>query len=97
MSHFITVPINENGVIFDPDMNDVVAEAIALNPFAFEDVYIYSHGWSTDAYRALDEYNRFSIDLSKQVLLAAAAPPSPLVNPPRNSLGKKHRRKPRAA
>lgn len=87
MSHFITVPINENGMIFDPDMNDVVAEAIAVQPFGFEDVYLYSHGWSTDAYRALDEYNRFSVDLSKQILLADAESPSPLINPPRNSLG----------
>ncbi len=87
MSHTITVPINENGIIFDPMMNVVVAEAIADQPFGFEDVYVYSHGWSTDAYLALDEYNRFSIDLSKQILLAGAANPSPLANPPRNSLG----------
>jgi hypothetical protein len=86
MSHFITVPINENGIVFDSDMNAVVAEAIAENPFGFEDVYLYSHGWSTDAYRALDEYNRFSVDLAKQILLATPAP-SPLVNPPRASLG----------
>lgn len=87
VSHFITVPINENGVIFDTDMNAVVAEAIAEHPFAFEDVYVYSHGWSTDAYRALDEYNRFSVDLARRILVAAAGAPSPLVNPPRNSLG----------
>jgi hypothetical protein len=65
MSQFITVPINENGVIFGPDMKDVVAEAIALRILAFQDVYINSHEWSTDAYRALDEYNRFFVDLSK--------------------------------
>jgi hypothetical protein len=87
VSHFITVPINENGVIFDTDMNAVVAEAIAEQPFAFEDVYFYSHGWSTDAYRALDEYNRFSVDLAKRILVASSAPASPLINPPRNSLG----------
>ncbi|MGA8532544.1 MAG: alpha/beta hydrolase, partial [Candidatus Tumulicola sp.] len=87
MSHTITVPINENGIIFDPAMNGVVAEAIADQPFAFEDVYVYSHGWSTDAYLALDEYNRFSIDLARQILLASAVHPSPLVDPPRNSLG----------
>lgn len=87
MSHFIVVPINENGIIFDSDMTGVVAEAVAPDPFGFEDIYVYSHGWSTDADRALDLYNRFSIDLSKQILLATAAPPSPLVNPPRNSLG----------
>lgn len=87
MSHTVTVPINENGVIFDPTMDTVIAEAIADEPFGFEDVYVYSHGWSTDAYLALDEYNRFSIDLAKQILIAEAANPSPLANPPRNSLG----------
>ncbi len=87
MSHFITVPINENGIIFDTNMNAVVAEAIAEQPFAFEDVYVYSHGWSTDAFLALDEYNRFSVELAKSILLAGAQTPSPLTNPPRNSLG----------
>jgi Alpha/beta hydrolase of unknown function (DUF900) len=87
MSHYITVPINENGVIFDPVMNGVVADAMAPTPFGFEDVYLYSHGWSTDADRALDLYNQFSIELSKQIMLAMAVPAHPLVNPPRNSLG----------
>jgi hypothetical protein len=87
MSHYITVPINENGVIFDSSMSDVVADAMAPTPFAFEDIYLYSHGWSTDADRALDLYNQFSIELSKQVLMTMAAPGSPLASPPRNSLG----------
>ena len=60
MSHYITVPINENGIIFDTDMVAVVQEAIAVSPFGFDDVYVYSHGWSTDAYRALDLYNKLS-------------------------------------
>jgi hypothetical protein len=87
MAHFITVPINENGIIFDTDMNSVVQEAIAVAPFGFEDVYIYSHGWSTDANRALDEYNRFSVDLAKQLLLLSAANPASFAKPPRDSLG----------
>ena len=87
MSHFVTIPINENGIIFDTDMNSVVKEAIAVDPFGFQDIYIYSHGWSTDAYRALDEYNRFSVDLAKQLLLLDAQKPPTFANPPRNSLG----------
>jgi len=86
LSHFITVPINENGIIFDTDMNAVVAEAIAEQPFGFEDVYVYSHGWSTDAYRALDEYNRFSVDLAKAILLASGGATA-FASPPRSSLG----------
>lgn len=87
MPHFITVPINENGIIFDDEMNSVVAEAIADQPFGFEDVYVYSHGWSTDAFLALDEYNRFSVDLSRTILLASAQAAAAWTNPPRNSLG----------
>lgn len=87
MAHFITVPINENGVIFDSDMNGVVAEAIADDPFGFEDVYLYSHGWSTNAYRAMDEYNRFSVDLSKRILQAANRGDACLVHPPADHLG----------
>lgn len=87
MAHFITVPINENGIIFDTDMNSVVQEAIAVAPFGFEDVYIYSHGWSTDANRALDEYNRFSVDLAKQLLVLTASNPAIFAKPPRDSLG----------
>jgi len=87
MSHYITIPTNENGIIFDGDMNGVVAEAIAVNPFGFDDVYIYSHGWSTDAYRALDEYNRFSVDMAKQLLLLGAQTPPIFANPPQDSLG----------
>lgn len=87
MSHYITVPINENGIIFDTEMNAVIAEAIAAAPFGFEDIYVYSHGWSTDAFLALDEYNRFSVDLAKTILLAGAGAGQVLANPPRASLG----------
>jgi len=87
MSHYITIPTNENGIIFDGDMNGVIAEAIAVDPFGFDDVYIYSHGWSTDAYRALDEYNRFSVDLAKQLLLLADQTPPIFAKPPQASLG----------
>ena len=87
MSHHITIPINENGVIFDSDMDSVVQEAIAVQPFGFQDVYVYSHGWSTDANRALDEYNRFSVDLAKQLLILGSAQPAVFTRPPRGSLG----------
>ncbi len=56
MSHFITVPINENGIVYDTGMNQVVQEAMSVDPFGFNDVFLYSHGWGTDADAALDEY-----------------------------------------
>lgn len=37
MSHYLTIPINENGIICDAEMNDVIAEAIAINPFGLKD------------------------------------------------------------
>jgi hypothetical protein len=86
MPHVITIPINENGIIFDTDMNLVVQEAIAVTPFGFQDVYVYSHGWSTDASRALDEYNRFSVDLAKRLLVLGSSNPAVFKQPPRDSL-----------
>ena len=87
MSHHLTIPINENGIIFDTDMDSVVQEAIAVEPFGFQDVYVYSHGWSTDANRALDEYNRFSVDLAKRLLILGSSAPAVFSKPPRESLG----------
>jgi len=87
MSHYITVPVNENGIVFDANMNNVVQEAIAVDPFGFQDVFLYSHGWSTDAYRALDEYNQFSVELAKQILLLGSVAPPVFANPPGDSLG----------
>lgn len=87
MSHYITVPVNENGIVFDANMNNVVQEAIAVDPFGFQDVFLYSHGWSTDAYQALDMYDQFSVELAKQILLLESGGPSVFANPPGDSLG----------
>lgn len=87
MSHYITVPVNENGILFDSSMNVVVQEAMAVVPFGFRDVYIYSHGWSTDADAALDTYNKFSIELARDVMNAGAPNPAILGDPPENTLG----------
>ena len=87
MSHFITVPINANGIVYDSDMNAVIQEAMAVIPFAFTDIFIYSHGWGNNAAVALDEYNRFSVDLAKRILLFSRLNPSPLTRPPGETLG----------
>ncbi|MGA8574173.1 MAG: hypothetical protein WB609_00600 [Candidatus Cybelea sp.] len=68
MAHYINVPVNENGILFDAGMNDVISEAMAVAPFGFGDVFIYSHGWSTDAIRMMDTYNRFSVELASSIL-----------------------------
>lgn len=87
MSHYLTIPINENGIIFDVDMNDVVAKAMAIVPFNFRDIYLYSHGWSNDAARAMDEYNKFSVEFSRYAHLLAALVPALFSEPPEDSLG----------
>jgi hypothetical protein len=87
MSLYITLPINENGIIVDPNMSSVVAEAIAVDPFGFEDVYIYSHGWSTNAASALDEYALFMVEFAKHALQLARIDPPICERTPGQSLG----------
>jgi len=62
MSHYITIPINPNGVI-DPDelIDDIIAKAMSP-AFGSQDVFIYSHGWWTSADAALKEYNFATTD-----------------------------------
>lgn len=86
MAHSLTIPVNENGVIFDPAMDQVISAANSVYPFGFDDVYLFSHGWSTNTYAALDEYNLFSTDLARQILIMGAVDPCPFVRPPRNAL-----------
>jgi hypothetical protein len=73
MAHYINVPVNENGILFDPRMTDVVNEAMAVAPFGFGDVFVYSHGWSTDAAQMMDTYNRFSVELASSILTFQSA------------------------
>lgn len=82
----LIIPSNENGIVFDQDINGVIREAIAVNPFGFEDVIIYSHGWSTDADSALDNYAMFSVGLSRRLLLSERDGEVAPGRPPRPSL-----------
>jgi len=82
----LTIPANENGLVLDPAINAVIAEAINADPFGFEDVVIYSHGWSTNADNALDDYDMFSIGLSRRLLLEQRQSAGVFRTPPRPSL-----------
>src|ERR1051326_4386084 len=86
MSHFLTVPINENGIIVDDKIDSTLSQAMN-RPFNFSDVFIYSHGWWTTGTRAMDEYNRFSIEFARLVMTLAANAPPALPNLPSSSLG----------
>jgi hypothetical protein len=87
MSHFITVPTNENGVYFDPTQGGLIDEAVADSPFAFQDFFLYSHGWSTDADQSMVNYSQFSVELARQILILGALQPPPFANPPSAALG----------
>ncbi len=86
MSHYINVPVNENGILFDPRMSDVINEAMAVTPFGFDDVFIYSHGWSTTAVGMMDTYNQFSVELASAILTFQGAAPG-FPRAPRQNLG----------
>jgi hypothetical protein len=62
MAHYITVPINANGVI-DPDeqIEDIITKTMSI-PFGTTDVFVYSHGWWTTADAALKQYNVATTD-----------------------------------
>jgi len=79
MSHYITVPIDANGVI-DPDeqISDIITKAMSTG-FGSQDVFIYSHGWWTSADAALKEYNVATTDFISVVKMS----PGPLSQPPR--------------
>jgi len=64
VSHFLTVPVNENGIIFDVNIDKEI-QCAAANPFAFTDVFLYSHGWWNSASSAVSEYNIFSIGFAQ--------------------------------
>ncbi len=82
----IIVPSDENGLILDPAVNNIISQAVNVQPFGFEDVIVFSHGWSTNADSAMDDYAIFSIGLARTMLLAGTATPGILPSPPRSSL-----------
>jgi len=75
MSHFLTVPINANGIIVDENI-DVEIKIAAVAPFRFTDVFLYSHGWWNTASNAASEYNIFSIGFAKTLQTLIASSPS---------------------
>jgi hypothetical protein len=69
MSHHFIVPTNENGISLDDRIEENIRRALRP-PFQFNDVFLYSHGWWTDATRAMEGYNRFTIGFSSIFRLA---------------------------
>src|SRR3981081_3566275 len=64
MSHFLTIPINENDIILDQRFKEELQTA-ATDPFGFTDVFLYSHGWWNTASSASAEDNIFSLGFAQ--------------------------------
>lgn len=77
MSHFLNIPVNQNGIITDLNL-DVDIATVSQAPFAFTDVFIYSHGWWTSDADASADYNQFSIGFAKSLQSLAAMSPGSL-------------------
>lgn len=75
MSHLLTVPINENGIILDQRFKDELQTA-ATDPFGFTDVFLYSHGWWNTTTSASVEYNVFSLGFAKALQGLVCASPA---------------------
>ncbi|HEV7402870.1 MAG TPA: alpha/beta hydrolase [Chthoniobacteraceae bacterium] len=74
MSHFLLFPTDETGRILE-DINKVKAQVASLaGPlFDFNEFYIYSHGWWTNANHAMLQYNEFSLGMVVEARQTAAA------------------------
>ena len=81
MAHFLTVPINANGIITDKNIGEEIQRA-AIAPFAFTDVFLYSHGWWTNATASMADYNDFSIGFARTLESLILQNPNPLPNIP---------------
>jgi hypothetical protein len=64
MSHHFIVPTNENGMSLDQYIASDLTVAMQA-PFQFNHVFLYSHGWWTNSIRAMEGYNRFTIEFSR--------------------------------
>ena len=79
MSHHFIVPTNENGLLLDHTIGSNLQAA--MDPlFQFADVFLYSHGWWTDAIRAMEGYNRFTIEFSRFFRSQSALTALPTLN-----------------
>lgn len=81
MSNYLYIPINENGVIVDDNISNLLSAATSTS-FEFRDIYVYSHGWSLDASRMMDWYNRFAIEFNKSNIDTFAKNPDVFQSPP---------------
>ncbi len=73
MSQFLMVPISGQGTITDANIKTALPGAM-VPPFAYSDLFLYSHGWWTTAEGAMIDYNRYLLGLTRIMLLAGGVP-----------------------
>ena len=84
MAHYLTIPINENGIVSDTSLPGNMTLACSVD-FGFNDIFLYSHGWWTNADSALCMYNRFSTEFTDKLIRLKKARSLP--NIPDNAFG----------
>ncbi|HKX17363.1 MAG TPA: hypothetical protein VJT33_05070 [bacterium] len=64
MSTSLLIPLNEQGTFTDTGLIQALADASAAAP-TISDVFLYSHGWWTNANAAMVDYDRFTAGLDR--------------------------------
>ncbi|PWT98877.1 MAG: hypothetical protein C5B53_06140 [Candidatus Melainabacteria bacterium] len=83
MDRFISIPVDATGLI--PDQQVVSAVRDAMNePYEFTDIFIYAHGWWTNANASMSEYSKALIEFGKTVHYL---PQGSITQPPARSFG----------
>jgi hypothetical protein len=67
MSTFLLLPLNDQGVFEDPIIAPVLRDATAT-PAQFSDLFLFSHGWWTNANAAMVDYDRFLTGFTRCIL-----------------------------
>jgi hypothetical protein len=83
MDRFISIPIDATGLIGDQQIVNAVRDAM-IEPYTFTDVFIYSHGWWTNANDSMGEYSKAIIEFGKTTYYLADGT---ITNPPARSFG----------
>jgi hypothetical protein len=74
VSTFLLIPVNEQGTFFDRMIAPILQESTAP-PARFSRLFLFSHGWWTNASRAMVDYDRFITGFTRCLLDDAYAQP----------------------
>ncbi len=74
MSTFLLIPMNEQGGFLDSALAPVV-QAATTSPLQFSDMFLFSHGWWTNATAAMVDYDRFNVGFTRCLITDTYARP----------------------